>query len=383
VGADVAGWSAYGDLVEGASDDEPPVQLGVEDDCNIIYSSGTTGDPKGIVLTHFSRREAAIGLALEFRIDCTARTLVTTPLCSNGSWMMFLPTFLVGGAIVIMPSFDPRDFLRLVQQHRCTHTFIVPTQSITILSVPEFGDYDLSSMRIIVSAGAPLREETKRELLRKFAAGIVELYGLTEGFATFMRPEEMARKIGSVGTPTMGADVAILDDEGNELPPGEVGEIAGYATGRMRGYYKKPEATAAVWWQDRKGRVFIKTGDIGRLDKDGYLYIMDRKKDMIITGGFNVFPKDIEEVIMRHPDVVDATVIGVPHEKWGETPLALVIRREGAKTTEDMLAEWINQNVAKHQRVAGVEFRDALPRNLLGKVLKRQLREYYWSRRVG
>ena len=176
----------------------------------------------------------------------------------------------------------------------------------------------------------------------------------------------------------LGFELRILDDAGKALPRGEIGEIAGYGAGLMKGYHKRPEQTAALVWRDERGRSFVRSGDIGRLDADGFLSIVDRKKDMIISGGFNVFPSDLEEVIGRHEAVSDVTVIGIPHEKWGETPLALVIRKPGADASQPDVLAWANQRLAKHQRLGAVEYRDEFPRNALGKVLKRLLREPYW-----
>ena len=190
---------------------------------------------------------------------------------------------------------------------------------------------------------------------------------------------ERADKLGSVGTPVLGFDVRIIDDNGAALPWGEVGEIVGHGPGLMTRYHNRPDLTADSIWRDERGRSFFRTGDIGRFDEDGFLTILDRKKDMIISGGFNVFPADIEEVVSQHPAVMDVTVIGIPHDKWGETPLALVIPHDGATASPGEIRDWANTKLSKTQAVADVEFRDDFPRNALGKVLKRFLREPYWE----
>jgi acyl-CoA synthetase (AMP-forming)/AMP-acid ligase II len=219
----------------------------------------------------------------------------------------------------------------------------------------------------------------KRRILEKLGPGLLELYGLTEGVGTTLKPEDMEEKTGSVGTPIGSTDMRIIDDEGRELPVGEIGEIVGYSPIMMKGYLNRPEATAEIIWRDERGRTYIRTGDMGRFDQDGFLYILDRKRDMIVSGGLNVFASDIEEIFLQHPEVLDVAVIAIPHQKWGETPLALVRHRPGAATTEDGLKEWANSRLAKHQRVNAVEFRDEdFPRNALGKVLKRELRQPYW-----
>jgi len=381
VGDETQNWIAWIDYQrwrDESTNAPPQVCLTPEDDFNLIYSSGTTGTPKGIAHTHYARQQTAYILAIEFRFDLNSIAVVTTPLFANGTWIMMLPSLTIGSTLVVMPQFDPKKFLDIVERERCTHTFMVPTQYIAVLGVPEFDDYDLSSMKRLLSAGAPLRVETKEEMLRKFGGNIFELYGLTEGIATTLKPEEMEGKIASVGTPILGGDIRIIDDGGRELSRGETGEIVGYSSALMRGYYKKPEETSAAVWKDEAGRTYLRTGDVGKLDEDGFLYILDRKKDMILSGGINVFPKDIEDVVARHEAVADVAVIGIPHEKWGETPLALVVRKKGSTSSAEELRDWTNARLAKHQRIAGLEFRDELPRNALGKVLKKELREPYW-----
>ncbi len=378
VGDETGGWTGYQRWRDDSADTPPQVRLTPDDDFNLIYSSGTTGTPKGIAHTHYARQQSAYILAIEFRFDLNSIAVVTTPLFANGTWIMMLPSLTIGSTLVVMPQFDPKKFLETVERERCTHTFMVPTQYIAVLGVPEFDNYDLGSMRTLLSAGAPLRVETKEEMLLKFGGNIFELYGLTEGIATTLKPEEMEGKIASVGTPVFGGDIRIIDDAGRELPSGEAGEIVGYSSALMRGYYKKPEETAAAIWKDEAGRTYLRTGDVGKFDEDGFLYILDRKKDMILSGGVNVFPKDIEEIMARHPDVADVAVIGVPHEKWGETPLAIVIKKADSPLIAEELLRWANERLAKHQRITGVEFLDDLPRNALGKVLKKELRELYW-----
>ena len=376
-GPAVENWRSYEELLGGAPDDEPAVAINQDDDFNIIYSSGTTGTPKGIVHTHYARGQFAVGLALEFRLTPESRTLVTTPLYTNGTWMIALPAILAGATLVVMPHFDPELFLKLAQEERCTHTFMIPLQFAVTMFMPEFDDYDLSSMEVLVSAGAPLRKETKGDILRKFGCNLVELYGITEGIASTLKPEEVKGKIASVGTPLLATDLRIIDEQGRELPWGESGEIVGYSAGMMREYHNNPRATAEAVWRDEMGRTFIKTGDIGRYDPDGFLYILERKKDMIISGGVNIFSVDLEEVIAGHPAVQEAAVIGVPHEKWGETPVALVIPKDEAGPPAEEIREWANARLARYQRLSAVEFIKELPRNVLGKVLKRQLREAY------
>ena len=379
VHGEAEGWRGFSVFLGDAPATVPPVRHAQDDEFNIIYSSGTTGLPKGIVQTHRARLHWAFSNALEMRFSDASRALTTTALYSNGTWLMMLPVLFAGGTLVAMPAFDTGAFLRLVREERITHTFMVPSQYQMVLADPSIGTADTSSLQVMLSAGSPLRRETKREAIARFGNKLHELYGFSEGFATILKPHHPESKFDTVGTPVLGFELRILDDAGRVLPRGEVGEIAGYGAGLMKGYHNRLEQTAELIWRDERGRSFIRSGDIGRLDADGFLSIVDRKKDMIISGGFNVFPADLEQVLASHPAVLDASVIGVPHDKWGETPLALVILRGGESVDADTLLAWANERLAKHQRLSAVEFRDDFPRNALGKVLKRMLREPYWA----
>ncbi len=375
------GWVPYSDFLKAGSAADPETVLMPGDFYNIIYSSGTTGTPKGIVHTHQARVLFAMSCGLEFRVHNEVISLVSTPLYSNGTQLIFLPTILTGGTLVLMHAFDPLGFLELIQREKCTHAFLVPAQFIRIIEHPKFSMYDTSSVEILLSAAAPLWKKTKVEILRKFPKSkLAELYGITEGISTVLRPNEQFEKLGSVGKPRIGGDIKIIDNEGKELPHGEIGEIVGWNLSMMTEYYQNPEMTCDVAWRDSRGRLYVKTGDIGRLDADGYLYIVDRKKDMIISGGINIFPSDIEEELLKHPEVAEAAVIGVPHKKWGESPLAFVVKRDPASSLREKdLKDWVNGRLAKYQRLTGVEFRQRLPKNDLEKILKSELRKSYWE----
>jgi acyl-CoA synthetase (AMP-forming)/AMP-acid ligase II len=321
LGEPVAGWHSYAALVDESSDEKPGISMVYEDAFNIMYTSGTTGVPKGILHTHHNRTQFASMFAIDYRIDSSAVNIVTTALYANGTWLTMLPTLFAGGTLVLMPAFDPRDFLELVQKEKCTHTFMVPTQFTVLLEQPDFDSYDLSSMRLWNSAGSPLRAQTKAEVIKRFSGELVELWGLTEGAATTLKPEDMESKMESVGLPLVGWDVRIIDAEGREVPRGETGEIVAFSSWLMPEYYKLPEKTAEAIWSDAAGLTYLKTGDMGKLDEDGFLYILDRKKDMIISGGINIFASDIEDVLTRHPAVQDAIerILGAEH---GSLPLA-------------------------------------------------------------
>ena len=369
---------SYDAFLESSRPVDPNVKITYDDPFNIMYTSGTTGLPKGIVHHHGNRMYFASVIGQDLEINSGSITAVTTSLYANGTWLMLLPTLFAGGTLVIMETFDPDSFAALVHKEKCTHTFMAPVQFQVILENEHFEHYDFSSMKIWLSAGSTMRTEIKKQVLTKFPGEFMELWGLTEGVATTIRQREIQNgKLESVGLPLPGNDIRIIDDDGNELPREKMGEIVGYSPFLMPEYYKLPEKTAEEIWIDEDGQTHLRTGDMGKLDEDGYLYILDRKKDMIVSGGINIFASDIEEVLSKHPDVGDVAVISIPHDKWGETPLALVIKNPGSPVSEEEILEWANPKLAKYQRVHALEFANEFPRNALGKVLKRQLRETY------
>ncbi|WP_448585955.1 class I adenylate-forming enzyme family protein [Thermaurantiacus sp.] len=340
---------------------------------NIIYSSGTTGVPKGIVHSHAMRwSHLAGGRAAGY--DETAVTLLSTPLYSNTTLVAALPTLAWGGHLILMPKFDVEGFLMLSERHRATHTMLVPVQYRRILAHPRFGDFDLSSYRLKFATSAPFEAALKREVLERFPGGLIEYYGMTEGGGgTVLVAHKHPEKLHTVGHPLPGSEILLLDAEDRPVPVGEVGEIVGFSPATMSGYANRPEATAATQWIHPDGRVFIRTGDLGRFDDDGFLELVGRKKDMIISGGFNIYPVDLETVLARHPAVAEAAVVAGPSEAWGETPVAFVVAR--AAVDPEALRQWANARLGKTQRLSAVHLLDELPRSPIGKVLKRELRE--------
>jgi acyl-CoA synthetase (AMP-forming)/AMP-acid ligase II len=342
---------------------------------NIIYSSGTTGVPKGIAHTHAGRRDWAYDLGLALRYHGGARTLVTIGLYSNISWVALLCTLLAGGTVYVHPRFDADAFLDTVERERITHTAMVPVQFQRVLEAQLARPRDVSSLQAMMSCGSPLHADLRQRLFAHFACGVIELYGLTEGVITTLDPEDTAGRWSSVGRPLIGTDLRIVDDAGRELPWGATGEIVARGRITMPGYFNRPDATAEATWTDPDGRRWLRTGDIGRIDDEGFLYIVDRKKDMILSGGQNVYPTDIETVMLGHPAVREVAVVGVPSERWGETPLGVVV--PAATVAATALVEWTNARVGRQQRIAGVVFVDELPRNPNGKILKRELRKIF------
>jgi long-chain acyl-CoA synthetase len=373
------GWREFGAWRDSQPAAPPNAQIAAEDLCNIIYSSGTTGRPKGIVHSHRARLDWAHDLAHALRYHCAARTLVATGLYSNITWAGMLPTLLLGGRLVLRPHFEAGDVLETMARERITHTSMVPVQYQRILEHPAFARADRSSMQAMMCCGAPLPRQVKERLFETFPCGVIELYGSTEGIITTLAPEEAAGRMASVGKPLPGEDLAVLGPDDRLVKRGEAGEIVARSRFAMEGYWNNPEATEDAFWTDESGLRWLRSGDIGRVDENGYLTITDRKKDMIISGGQNIYPADLEAVLRTHPAVSDCAVIGVPSERWGETPLALVVLDADAHADETALRDWANTRLGRQQRLHAVELRGSLPRNANGKLLKRELREPYWE----
>jgi len=284
----------------------------------------------------------------------------------------------VGGTSVLMAKFDARQFLELAQKYRATTAMLVPVQYSRIMALPDFDRYDLSAFRAKFCTSAPFAAQLKADIVRRWPGRLIEYYGMTEGGGTcvleaLLHPD----KLHTVGRPAPGHDIRLIDERGLELPLGATGEIVGHSEGMMTGYHNLPEQTAQAEWYDSTGRRFIRTGDIGRFDEDGFLILMDRKKDMIISGGFNIYPSDIEAVMRGHADVAEAAVVGVPSERWGETPVAFVVSKRQDPQLAKTLLDWTNRQLGKTQRLAAIELVESLPRSAIGKVLKRELRDAY------
>lgn len=350
------------------------IEITTDDGFNIIYSSGTTGIPKGIVQSHAMRwqhlsRNSAAGFD-------TAVTLLATPLYSNTTLVSFLPTLAWGGTAVLMKKFDARRYLELAQHYRATHTMLVPVQYQRIMALPDFDRFDLSAFRFKTCTSAPFKAELKRDVVKRWPGKLVEYYGMTEGGASFILvADEFPDKLHTVGRLSPGHEAILLDEDGNEVAPGEMGEIVGRSPAMMTGYHKREGATRDAEYIDAAGHRWIRHGDVGRFDEDGFLILMDRKKDMIISGGFNIYPSDLEAVLAQHPAVADCTVVGVPSEEWGETPVGFYVPRAGAAETAEEIRAATNAKLGKTQRLSALYATVELPRSAIGKVLKRELRD--------
>ncbi|WP_025899343.1 class I adenylate-forming enzyme family protein [Sneathiella glossodoripedis] len=371
------GWQSFEELIGAATNELFIANIAPEDAFNLIYSSGTTGVPKGIEQSHYMRYQHVIRFKA-MGLEAGATTMIATALYSNTTLVAMLPTLALGGRVVLMPKFDVQKYLELAESEKATHTMLVPVQYQRLLAYHKFDDFDLSSFRLKLSTSAPLREQVKQDALKRWPGNLIEIYGLTEGgIGTVLSTEEFPDKLASVGKAGLGAEIRIIDDNGNELPVGKIGEIVGRSDAMMTGYHNRPDLTEEMIWTSPEGQKFFKSGDMGRLDEDGFLYLLDRKKDMILSGGFNIYAADIEAELVKHPDVDDVAVIAIPSEEWGETPLGLVVLKTGAKTSAAEIKDWVNARLGKTQRVSDVVIREDLPRSTIGKVLKRELRDEY------
>jgi long-chain acyl-CoA synthetase len=371
---DVTGYRDYHALASASSEDEPPgVEVSDDDPYNIIYSSGTTGDPKGIVHTHYVRMAYCTGFASSYRIKPESVILHAGSLVFNGSFLTLMPAFYLGATYVLMPGFDARKMIDLMRVEKVTHVLAVPSQIIALLAEADFDAVHLPGLEMICSVGASLHLQHKEALARRLPHRFYELYGLTEGFVTILDRDDFPAKPGSVGVPPPLYEMRIVNEEDRDLPAGEVGEIVGRGPITMPGYYKRPNLTA-----DALRGGWLHTGDLGYVDEDGFLYLVDRKKDLILSGGVNVYPRDIEEVVIQHPAVTEVAVFGAPDERWGESPIAAVRLEPPSGAKADEVREWVNARLgARFQKVREVVVLEEFPLSVAGKTLRRVIRENY------
>lgn len=352
-----------------------PVEVQPDQPFNIIYSSGTTGTPKGIVQS-FRMRWPHNHLVDPPGYGPAAVAMISTPLYSNTTLVSFIPALAGGGTVVLMPKFDARRFLELSERHGATHAMLVPVQYRRILDVPDFDRFDLSSYVIKFATSAPFPAELKEAVLARWPGGLIEYYGMTEGGGSCMLvAHEHPDKLATVGQPMPGHDIRVIDAAGNVLPAGEVGEVVGRSAVMMNGYHNRPEQTAEAEWWSPQGERFIRTGDLAVVDEDGFFTLIGRKKDLIISGGINIYPVDLEEALLEHPAVREAAVVGARSREWGETPVGFVTLLPGEVAEADALKAFANERLGKMQRLSDVRVMDELPRSAIGKILKRELQD--------
>jgi acyl-CoA synthetase (AMP-forming)/AMP-acid ligase II len=386
VGAGAGGDTPYESLFDRPDDSPVDPVIDLDDTAWLFYTSGTTGKPKGAMETHRNlitmTQQFLLGVVPDARP--TDVFLHAAPI-THGTNSCGFPHLAVGAAHAFLERFDPAGFFRAVQRLRVTTTFLVPTMINMLLPDPDRSEHDLSSLRTVIYGGGPMYFEQLKASMGAFGKIFVQVFGQGEAPMTITalpKEEHMLdggdreRRLGSAGRELPAVRVGIVDEQDRPEPPGRMGEIAVRGDLVMRGYWNRPEANA----ETLKGG-WLHTGDVGYLDEEGYLFITDRKKDLIISGGANIYPREVEEVILQHPAVYEVAVIGVPDETWGETVMALVALREGSPATEDEIVEHCRQHLASYKKPREVRFVPSLPKSGYGKILKRELREEYWAGR--
>ena len=381
-----ADWPAFGDWRDGGADEHPKLDYQPDDDFIQLYTSGTTGHPKGVQLTNTN-----MGSAMQQADDWAGwgdddHVLLCMPLFHIAGVNVGLIGLYKGAKVTVLPEVDPAEILRLIEVEKVSVLFMVPAVILFIMQQPNIGKADVSSVKQVIYGASPIAEELLVQAAQKFKCDFVQVYGLTEttGCGTNLKPEDHdpARgKLRSCGKPNTGVEIRIVDEDGKDVAQGEVGEIIMRAPSNMKGYWAKPEATA-----DAVRDGWFYSGDAGFLDDEGYVFIHDRVKDMIVSGGENVYPAEVENALFAHPQIADVAVIGVPDEKWGEAVKACVVPEAGATLDPEEIIAFARERIAGYKLPKSVDFVDALPRNPSGKILRRELRDPYWEgqdRRVG
>jgi len=377
------GMTAYDKLLASHSGEEPDIQLEEDDPICIIYTSGTTGVPRGALYTQRRFIEDAKTLVIDMSLQPGDKRVQITPLFHIAGNTHFRSSLYTAGCNIIVKFFDPAKTLQIIQKERATHMDFVPTHLVAMLNLPEADKYDLSSMKFLWYGASPMPLEILKKGMKVFGPIFGQGYGQSESGPAIShmskddhnvldRPEREQKKLMSAGRPDIGVQVRIVDDKGNDVEPGEVGEITVRSKQIMVEYWHKPDDTKA---NIVKG--WLHTGDMGHYDDEGYIYIVDRKKDLIISGGENVYPREVEEVLYQHPAVLEAAVIGIPDPYWIEKVHAVVVTKKGKTTTPEELIAFCKKHIAGYKTPKSVELVESLPKNPAGKILKRELREKY------
>ena len=370
----------YAELLASGTPTGPPLAPASQDLVTILYTSGTTGRPKGVTHTHEAAMWIALMQTIEMSCDVETRFLVVMPMYHLGGRSMSTGQHLRGGTVVLLRKFDPLELVRTIERERVTQVHLAPTMLQAVLDLPDIDRYDLSSVRSLMHAAAPISTALRRRALQKFGPILIDGYGSTETGGTMLRKGQaklegtpaQLRRLASVGQPMVHCEARIVDDDEVEVPPGAVGELCFRSPQTMSGYWNNSIATAETL---RNG--WLHTGDLARMDEDGFVYLVDRKKDMIISGGENIYSREVEEALMSHEGVADAAVIGMPDPYWGESVLAIVVRKNGAIADTAALIAHCRSQIAGYKTPKRVEFIDQLPRLPSGKVSKVELRRRF------
>ncbi|MCC7425684.1 MAG: AMP-binding protein [Alphaproteobacteria bacterium] len=364
----------YEDLLARAATTQCPVSVDERDIFSVPYTSGATGRPKGVMLSHRGRVLSAYCMAVEHACyTADDRAIATTPMFHGAGFLMALTPIFFGGSVEILPRFDIERLLDAITSFGATSSYMVPTHFAALFALGEkAARYDMRRVKAIISGTAPLAQAMKERIIAYFGEGkLWERYGTTEtSIATCLRPADQLRKLACVGLPLPATHLRVLGDDGAEVPQGEVGELAVASPYMFSGYLNLPEATAKAW----KGDWFV-TGDLARVDEEGYVYLVDRKNDMIISGGENVYPREVEEVLLAHPAVAECAVTAAPHPYWGEAVTAFVVLHAGQDVTVEALEEACRARLSRYKVPKDIRIIPALPRNSMGKVLRRALRD--------
>jgi acyl-CoA synthetase (AMP-forming)/AMP-acid ligase II len=378
------GWDDYRRWVSGEPATAPHRVVTEDDDVYQMYTSGTTGHPKGAVLTQGAVTSQLAQICLVYSGMPGDRTLVVAPLYHAAAAITAFVTVYLGGCLYVQEDFNPLEVVRALSEEHITFTTLVPAMiQACLVFVPDIGGRRYDDLRRITYGASPIAEETLRRAAAAFKCEFLQAYGMTETTAvvTYLLPPDHERALTdepnlllSAGRPLAGTEVRVVDEDDNPVPNGTIGEIIARGPQLMRGYWNMPDESAEAL---RGG--WLHTGDAGVLDDEGYVYVQDRVKDMIVSGGENVYPRVVEDVLFQHPAVADAAVIGVPDEQWGETVKAIVVLRAEATATDEELIDFCRDKLGGYERPRSVDFVNTLPRNPSGKVLKRQLREPYWA----
>ena len=386
--AGASGWTDYQSWLRGELDAAPDRVITEDSDVYQMYTSGTTGHPKGAVMTHsaVTANMAQISTAIA-GIEPGARGLIVAPLYHAAAAITMFVYIQAGSTLYIQEDFTPQEVVRALSEDGIAYTTLVPAMiQACLVNVPDVAERRYDDLRLISYGASPIAEQTLRRAIEVFKCDFGQAFGMTEttAVATWLNPADHRRALGdkpgllqAAGRPLVGTEVRIVDEADKPLPPGQIGEIVVRGPQLMREYWNLPEETSEAL---RGG--WMHTGDAGVVDEEGYVYVQDRVKDMIVSGGENVYPRAVEDVLFQHPAVADAAVIGVPHEQWGETVKAVVVLREGANASEAEVIDFCRGKLAGFERPTSVDFVTQLPRNPTGKVLKRELREPYWAGRT-